>query len=85
MHRTAPVLHAVPYRNELYCTAPCTAGKYVTGDVNEAYLRNLEEQGRGKRRARPGRKTSLFGNNLQPSTPDAIDSGAGRLPASTSA
>lgn len=63
----------------------CFTGKYVTGDVNEAYLRNLEEQGRGKRRARPGRKTSLFGNNLQPSTPDAIDSGAGRLPAPTSA
>jgi amidophosphoribosyltransferase len=37
----------------------CFTGKYVTGDINEAYLRNLEEQGRGKRRARPGRKTSL--------------------------
>lgn len=31
----------------------------MTGDINEAYLRNLEEQGRGKRRARPGRKASL--------------------------
>lgn len=38
---------------------PPAAGKYVTGDINEAYLRNLEESGRGKRRARPGRKTSL--------------------------
>ncbi|PSC75748.1 Amidophosphoribosyltransferase [Micractinium conductrix] len=37
----------------------CFTGKYVTGDINEAYLRNLEEQGRGKRRARPGRKASL--------------------------
>lgn len=37
-----------------------TAGKYVTGDINEAYMRNLEEQGRGRGRARPGRKASLL-------------------------
>ena len=32
----------------------------MTGDINEAYLRNLEEQGRGKR-SRPARKASLVG------------------------
>lgn len=52
------------------------AGKYVTGDINEAYLRNLEEQGRGKRRARPGRKATLV-----PSA--AADAGADRAPAAT--
>lgn len=42
------------------------AGKYVTGDVNEAYLRNLEESGRGKSRTRAGRKTSLVGATPTP-------------------
>ena len=37
----------------------CFTGKYVTGDINEAYLRNLEESGRGKSRNRAGQKTSL--------------------------
>jgi hypothetical protein len=37
-------------------TAPPPAGKYVTGDINEAYLRNLEESGRGKRRKGMGKK-----------------------------
>lgn len=55
------------------------AGKYVTGDINEAYLRNLEEQGRGKRRARPGRKTTL----LPSSTTAAVEAGTGRAPAAT--
>lgn len=54
----------------------CFTGKYVTGDINEAYLRNLEEQGRGKRRARPGRKATLV-----PSA--AADAGADRAPAAT--
>lgn len=59
---------------------PC-AGRYVTGDINEAYLRNLEEQGRGKRRARPGRKASLVAPAAAPaaSSADAAD----RLPAPT--
>jgi amidophosphoribosyltransferase len=39
----------------------CFTGKYVTGDINEAYLRNLEESGRGKSRNRAGQKTSLIG------------------------
>jgi amidophosphoribosyltransferase len=39
----------------------CFTGKYVTGDINEAYLRNLEESGRGKSRNRAGKKTSLIG------------------------
>lgn len=66
------------------------AGKYVTGDINEAYLRNLEEQGRGKRRggARPGRKASLIGGNgagAKKQQPASAGTGTDRLPASTSA
>lgn len=38
----------------------CFTGKYVTGDINEAYMRNLEEQGRGRGRSRPGRRASLL-------------------------
>lgn len=59
----------------------CFTGRYVTGDINEAYLRNLEEQGRGKRRARPGRKASLVAPAAAPaaSSADAAD----RLPAPT--
>ena len=52
---------AAPHRTHLRSRAPPScAGKYVTGDINEAYLRNLEEQGRGKR-SRPARKASLVG------------------------
>lgn len=43
----------------------CFTGKYVTGDINEAYLRNLEESGRGKSRTRAGRKTSLLSGRQQ--------------------
>ncbi|EFN59299.1 hypothetical protein CHLNCDRAFT_137657 [Chlorella variabilis] len=68
----------------------CFTGKYVTGDINEAYLRNLEEQGRGKRRggARPGRKASLIGGNgagAKKQQPASAGTGTDRLPASTSA
>ncbi|GAB4817999.1 hypothetical protein N2152v2_005045 [Parachlorella kessleri] len=38
-----------------YDDSPFT-GKYVTGDINEAYLRNLEESGRGSRRKGMGKK-----------------------------
>lgn len=44
----------------------CFTGKYVTGDINEAYLRNLEESGRGKSRNRAGKKTSLIGMEMKP-------------------
>jgi amidophosphoribosyltransferase len=44
----------------------CFTGKYVTGDINEAYLRNLEESGRGKSRNRAGKKTSLVGMEMKP-------------------
>jgi amidophosphoribosyltransferase len=58
----------------------CFTGRYVTGDINEAYLRNLEEQGRGKRRARPGRKASLVAPARASSSADAAED---RLPAPT--
>ena len=51
----------------------------MTGDINEAYLRNLEEQGRGKRRARPGRKASLV-RSPAPAGASA-DASGDRLPA----
>lgn len=54
----------------------------MTGDINEAYLRNLEESGRGKRGKRPGRKASLVaGRSAPPAAPAADD----RLPASSAA
>lgn len=40
----------------------CFTGSYVTGDIDEAYLRALEESGRGKSRTRAGRMTSLVGS-----------------------
>ena len=52
------------------------SGKYITGDINEAYLRNLEESGRG-RRARPGKLASLI------DVPGA--GGGGKKPAATAA
>lgn len=41
----------------------CFTGQYITGDIDEVYLRNLEESGRGKSRTRAGRKTSLVGQD----------------------
>lgn len=41
----------------------CFTGQYITGDIDETYLRNLEESGRGKSRTRAGRKTSLVGQD----------------------
>jgi hypothetical protein len=60
------------------------AGKYVTGDINEAYLRNLEEQGRGKRKgARPGRKTASLVSRGQPAEASSSNGSgqAGKQPA----
>jgi len=42
----------------------CFTGKYVTGDINEAYLRNLEESGRGSRN-RIGKKSTFIGMEMQ--------------------
>ena len=61
-----------------------SAGKYVTGDINEAYLRNLEEQGRGKRKgARPGRKTASLVSRGQPAEASSSNGSgqAGKQPA----
>ena len=43
----------------------------MTGDINEAYLRNLEEQGRGKGRLRAGRRASLVGAAAPPAAAGA--------------
>lgn len=80
-------VRAVPLHNNPPATRPTNpstppvapAGKYVTGDINEAYLRNLEEQGRGKRRARPGRKASL----VAPRTPSVDVAASGDRLAAT--
>ena len=40
----------------------CFTGKYVTGGINEAYLRNLEESGRGKSRTLPTKRGVLMEN-----------------------
>jgi len=39
--------------------AACFDGHYVTGDIDDAYLEELEMSGRGASRTRAGRKTSL--------------------------
>uniref|UniRef100_A0A383VKF7 Amidophosphoribosyltransferase n=2 Tax=Tetradesmus obliquus TaxID=3088 RepID=A0A383VKF7_TETOB len=39
--------------------AACFDGHYVTGDIDDEYLLELESSGRGKSRTRAGRKTSL--------------------------
>ncbi len=36
--------------------ASCFDGKYVTGDIDEAYLQRLEDSGRGSGRNRSGQK-----------------------------
>lgn len=51
----------------------CFTGKYVTGDINEAYLRNLEESGRGKSR-RKSKRASLVGE--MPSTAQELSAAA---------
>jgi amidophosphoribosyltransferase len=42
----------------------CFTGRYVTGGIDEEYLRVLEESGRGKSRKRAGRAASLVGAPL---------------------
>lgn len=39
--------------------ASCFTGKYVTGGIDEQYLKNLEETGRGKLRTRSGKSLRL--------------------------
>ncbi len=45
--------------------ASCFNGKYVTGDIDEAYLQRLEENGRGSGRNRSGQKMP----GMAPATP----------------
>lgn len=39
--------------------ASCFTGSYVTGDIDEQYLQDLETEGRGANRNRPGRSVNL--------------------------